>query len=270
MTTRRDDQKKESTNETITLAPEYIKHCTIERYKRDSTIRYHTGLGGHEQNDRGKSEVTEYSYKSRKRLAFVVNNTSVPLDRMITLTYPEEFPKSGKVAKAHLNRFLKWMREQYPNDIVDYLWVMEFQERGAPHFHILCNKWFDYDRIAEVWYRIVDSGDKNHLFAGTQIKEARKINGLKHYMVQYAYKYMQKIVPADFVHVGRFWGHSKGVKPKPIKVIEEATLEQALQESEKHPKANAIMKSWMNGERGLPLSTIFKPAEKVDKGTENT
>ena len=182
--------------------------------------------------DDGK--VTEFSRKSRQHLAFVAQNTKAEFDRMITLTYPAVYPMDGKECKAHLNVFLQWLRRR---DIQNYLWFMEFQRRGAPHFHILIEggKFIDRSELADRWYQIVGSDDINHYHAGTRIESGRKKGGLHRYAVKYASKLYQKNVPESFGNVGRLWGCSRNVKPSPnatIKVDSEEGLKSLLREWE--------------------------------------
>jgi len=100
-------------------------------------------------------------------------------------------------------------------------WFLEFQKRGAPHFHFfvthppgsaihdpqaeaLARIW-----IASNWYDVVGSNDIKHLSAGTQfdkLKHGR--NGTISYAAKYARKAEQKKVPEEYKGVGRFWGVS--------------------------------------------------------------
>ena len=75
------------------------------------------------------------------------------------------------------------------------------------------------DRIAAAWYRIVDSGDERHLQAGTSCERIRKPDGAARYAVKYAYKMRQKKVPLEYRNVGRFWSHSRDVKPTIREVV---------------------------------------------------
>lgn len=179
-------------------------------YDTDGTIITNQSL-----ND---GKVTEFSRKSRQHLAFVAQNTERNFDRMITLTYPKEYPLDGKVCKKQLNVFLQWLRRR---NIEAYLWFLEFQQRGAPHFHILIEGggFIDRNDLARRWFEIVGSGDINHYYAGTRIESGRKKGGLHRYAVKYASKLHQKNVPESFSNVGRLWGCSYNVTPKPKAVI---------------------------------------------------
>lgn len=194
---------------------DYVKGVkSIEFYARDAKVSY--GMRGMPQSaGRGRGrKITEFTKDSRMKLAFVANNTQIGFEWMITLTYPGEFETDGKEVKKHLGKFLSWMRGREMG--VQYLWFLEFQKRGAPHFHILVDRAFDKNRVSAIWYKHVASGDKRHLAAGTRVERIRKQDGARRYVVKYAQKMKQKEVPDAYQNVGRFWGNSAGVKPLPI------------------------------------------------------
>lgn len=167
-----------------------------------------------------RGDITEFSLRSRQRLAFVACNTPVDFNIMLTLTYPKEYPCNGATVKTHFRAFCQFVRRDSlcPN----YLWFLEFQQRGAPHFHILLDAYIPRTkaamsdlrfRVACAWYRIVASGDTKHLAAGTRVERIRKLDGAKRYACKYAFKMYQKQVPVGYRDVGRFWGCSRGVVP---------------------------------------------------------
>jgi len=180
-----------------------------------------------------RSPVAEFSLQSRRRLAFVAANTDVVFKTMVTLTYPREYPSDGVLVKTQLKTFLKFARRQLfaqANGAMEseYLWFLEFQARGAPHIHLLLAAELPRqfylvrelrDRIAAAWYRIVGSDDERHLRAGTRCERIRVKDGGIRYAVKYAYKMRQKKVPLEYQNVGRFWGHSRGVKPTVREVV---------------------------------------------------
>ena len=86
------------------------------------------------------------------------------------------------------------------------MWVLEFQKRGAPHYHVFVRKALDRFAVADAWFRIVASGDPKHLEAGTRIEAFRHPPALGSYVMKYAAKMEQKDVPSEFQRVGRFWG----------------------------------------------------------------
>ncbi len=162
-----------------------------------------------------RSEVSHFSRRSRRRLAFVASNTDVMFTSMLTLTYPKEFPNDGKSVKRNLDNFLHALRRKVTG--LSVLWFLEFQRRGAPHIHIMLRGvrvWRKMQQWAsQTWYRICGTGDLKHLRAGTRLERVRSPYGARNYCVKYAHKMKQKKVPPEYRNVGRFWGHSKDVKP---------------------------------------------------------
>jgi hypothetical protein len=156
-----------------------------------------------------RNAISHYSKRSIKRLKFLLRNTADLWKGLITLTYPAEFPRNGRVCKKHLNAFLQFLRRRG----VRYIWVSEFQERGALHYHIFVDKYISKEEVATRWYKIVGSGDEKHLVAGTRVEAIRNQGLVFHYISSYISKLTQKQIPDDFVNVGRFWGASRGILP---------------------------------------------------------
>ncbi|MFA7346054.1 MAG: hypothetical protein WC003_17280 [Terrimicrobiaceae bacterium] len=149
---------------------------------------------------------------------------------MITLTYPAEFPTNGREVKRNFNFFRKRLLRRFPG--IRGVWFLEFQKRGAPHFHILVSiKMNEHGEIhertrrrgkqgpksyktvvtleamiSEWWFTIVGSKDKKHLAAGCSWEMIENSDGALRYAAAHASKPNQKIVPKTFVEVGRFWG----------------------------------------------------------------
>lgn len=185
----------------------------VELYRNDAVVVRGKGWSNGVENTR--SEIKEFSKASRRRLAFIASNTDVVFTAMLTLTYPREFPNDGKQVKRNLKAFLVELGRKVQG--LGYLWFLEFQKRGAPHIHVLVRGvrvhkpmqvW-----VSETWYRLCATGDERHLRAGTRLERIRKPDGARHYAVKYAFKMKQKSVPERYRDVGRFWGHSKAVKP---------------------------------------------------------
>lgn len=191
----------------------------VEVYANDTVVkRYPQKKSG---SPGKRSKVKEFSEAARKRLAFTAANTQIDFTSMITLTYPRLYPQNGKLVKRDRKVFLQWLITRCEG--CSYLWFIEFQRRGAPHFHILFTERIgnavSYRRfqweVSSTWNRIV-KGDIDHLKVGTRTERLRSPEGGRHYAVKYAVKMKQKLVPAAYENVGRFYGYSKDVKPKPI------------------------------------------------------
>ncbi|MEW6646326.1 MAG: hypothetical protein AB1450_03880 [Pseudomonadota bacterium] len=122
---------------------------------------------------------------------------------MLTLTYPGKFPDDGKIVKDHWRRMRQWLARQ-GCDVG--LWFLEFQRRGAPHFHAFMRNPVPATKVAMAWFKIVGSGNVAHLKAGTRVEWLRKPDAAGAYASKYASKIHQKEVPQEFGNVGRFWG----------------------------------------------------------------
>ncbi len=179
------------------------REITLEVGQRDIRIHRSCRFPTQAQHHAGiRKAVICFSKASKRRLLFVARNFP-GLEIMLTLTYPSDFPMNGRLVKNHWRRFRQWMIR---NGAITGLWVLEFQKRGAPHFHLFIREPLDRQKVSEAWYRIVGSGDVKHLAAGTRIETFRYPPALGSYVMKYAAKMEQKEVPEGFHSVGRFWG----------------------------------------------------------------
>ena len=201
-----------------------IRACTIEVW------------GKTHKHERGK--IVKISNRSLNRLALIIRSSKVQFRSVMTLTYGANYPLSGKVVKRHLNAFLTDSKRKFGK--FDYVWVIEFQARGAPHFHMATTlpepTFPEREIFADMWARISTPekwmycpfhyhGQTNrgqvelrtdlavwdthlHHKAWERVKSE---DGMSRYFAKYANKIRQKEVPEHFRDVGRFWGVSKGV-----------------------------------------------------------
>jgi hypothetical protein len=168
-----------------------------------------------------RGEIREFSSASRRRLMALmaqIDRTSCrrrPL--FITLTYPAKFPRSARIYKAHLRSFLARFNRRYPH--VPIIWRLEFQARGAPHFHLMVfTPWFiPWQWVAGAWYDATGRSDVYTLLAGTETRAVRTWRGV----MFYAAKYMSKTTALpDGQRPGRLWGvHCRQDLPIRLHVI---------------------------------------------------
>lgn len=193
-------------------------------------------LTGFKGKMKPKSAIVTFSRRSRwelqKRMS-VIDESAAGLPDFLTTTYPDKWSEDWRVWKRDLDVLNKAMLRRWPE--MWGVWRLEFQKRGAPHFHYLLwdgpqvegmkvldgnsgevkiipipgcmnehnQKVFEW--ISEAWYRIVGSGDPKHLQAGTRVEPIQTWNGV----VYYASKYLAKLPDGSFAPVdftGRFWG----------------------------------------------------------------
>lgn len=164
--------------------------------------------------DSVRGSITAFSPGASMRMRRYLRSCIANYTVMVTLTYPGFYSTNGRVVKEHLRRMLQEMyryadRHGASKKTYSVFWFLEFQERGAPHFHLLTTNEYPKDWVARTWYRIVNSEDERHLAAGTRIETIKSgRGGMISYVTKYAAKQQQKVVPEEFSSVGRFWGVS--------------------------------------------------------------
>lgn len=160
----------------------------------------------------GRQPITKFSEWSAGRMRRYLRSCLAEYTCMVTLTYPCGYPSDGRTVKGHLRAFMERCRRklesrnQFPADHSAF-WFLEFQGRGAPHFHIFTTFGIPRDELAQDWFEIVGSEDDRHRRAGTRIEALQSgRGGTVSYASKYAAKPEQKDVPDEYQNVGRFWG----------------------------------------------------------------
>ena len=169
--------------------------------------------------------IRAFSRASRRRLLRRV----AQLDKRVlpvfaTLTYPAAFPAEPEEWKRHLNSvWAKRLRRIYPE--AGYLWRLEFQRRGAPHFHLILygiggplSKFREW--LSQSWYETVASGDEKHLRAGTNARQTRSSKGTMVYMAKEIGKTRQATLTDEYPDgIGRWWGvkHKESLPWSPLR-----------------------------------------------------
>lgn len=164
-----------------------------------------------------RTEIQGFSDHSRRRLRFLAGNPSSPLISQFCMTYHRNSP-DGRTVKKHLNSWLTALRRRFPD--VHYLWVLEFQTRGVPHFHVWLNLPHNlpglHEILAKSWHRIAEPDSPEHLafhlhprnFIAWDMRSPG-------YLCKYLDKQSQKAIPPGFTGCGRFWGNSRGLLATP-------------------------------------------------------
>lgn len=187
-----------------------------------------------------RSTITNYSMKSRKRFfeaLLTMDWELIPIEtiRELTLTYPAIYPKDGVVLKEQLHAFSKRLQRfcvSYGE--LAFIWKMEFQKRGAPHFHLIIitrfpipikvlrewalKSWSDYIgkwilSLNEYTQEEKEAAIQKHRKAGIEADQVRKSkHGLVCYLAWYLGKMKGKAkehqheIPEEFKNAGRWWG----------------------------------------------------------------
>jgi hypothetical protein len=189
----------------------------LEVYRKPLRVK-RPGTGNPDQQppDRSGSWIGSFSDGSRRRLRFLTQAAFPALVSQFGLTYHNEWPTDGRTSKAHLNAWLTTLRRLVPG--VGYLWLLEFQKRDAPHYHVFLSIPPNEElrrKLAEAWCRITSPGDpaalRFHLDSRNWITWDM---GSGSYLCKYLDKEAQKAIPEGYHGFGRFWGNSRGLKPK--------------------------------------------------------
>lgn len=158
----------------------------------------------------------------KRRISWVYMNGEWP--SMLTLTFHSGIVVPYKQAKKALDNTLRLLRYRG----VKYLWVLEFQRRGVPHFHVWMSRQFrdcpekedNYDNdswrpIMRSWLKFSKQNDDKkavsfgmHQRCYTHWKIMDKVN----YAAKYAEKQQQKGLPVGVDFYGRWWGCSRDLE----------------------------------------------------------
>jgi len=178
------------------------------------------GRGNQNQEPPTKTEIDSFSAHSRRRLRFRALNSFPALISQFGLTYHDQWPTDGRESKRHLDAWLKALRRLIPG--VGYLWLLEFQKRNAPHYHVFLTVPPDEEtrlKLADAWCRITSPGDATALrFHQDRRNWIAWDMGSGSYLCKYLDKEAQKAVPLGYRRFGRFWGNSRGLEAEPVAV----------------------------------------------------
>lgn len=168
-----------------------------------------------------RGKIAEFSTRSRKRLLEMCARLDLARIVMsmpvifITLTYAAQFP-STEQSKQHLRAFLERIRRLAPE--ASGVWRLEYQERGAPHYHLIFFNlpYLPKRDLQAMWAEIVGlefwdwTGDKPRP-PMTRIEAIRHPRRAMAYVSKYVAKHDGGSSDSGFndvpyLHAGRFWG----------------------------------------------------------------
>lgn len=219
--------------------------------------------------DARRGEVQMFSAKSASRLTRMARNASPALVSQFCLTYHQAAP-DGATAKKHLDAWLMAVRRAAPG--AGYLWILEFQSRGVPHFHVWLTVPYSealWKRLGKAWNRIAEPDSPQHLWWHTEERLDARTGKVQRSMLDwdmkgagYLRKYMskeaQKCVPDGFGWVGRFWGASRGLVPDPV-TLEASDLTAPIED------VTRTVSKWVEARRRRGAAVARKIAEKRGK-----
>lgn len=171
----------------------------------------HITTGIKKSSGGSRGAVTVFTKASRRRLIRRFARLRPQKATFITLTYPASYP-TPQGAKQDLRALLERFRRRWPK--CSAIWRLEFQARGAPHFHLIL---FDAPFIPFQWLRRWWADIIAEHLASGQLPFVRvELCKSKRKVMAYASKYVSKVGtdPAvgglfnngAYLHVGRWWG----------------------------------------------------------------
>jgi hypothetical protein len=181
-----------------------------------------------------RGNVVAFSKESRLRLFKLLHTLKFKTITFMTLTYPLEFPTEPRIYKAHLKEFRRRFERRYGN--ISGIWRLEFQKRGAPHYHILYLNcpFIPVLDLCELWADVVHSTSAAHRKIGVDIELVTNGSNSK-LVAAYVGKYVAKVDDRNPLDVkekpGRWWGKWNIEENLPIEV--EVQTDQAYKIVEK-------------------------------------
>lgn len=171
-----------------------------------------------------RGTISEFTRASQVRMMKAMSSW-IPYGRLmlITLTYPATYPDIRE-AKADLKRFKERLLKDYPN--VCGVWKLEYQVRGAPHFHFVAqtgSEWFMQSELTafQVWLnKAWQASRRSKEKSRNEAKFADDDTRAKFYLSKeigksaQASKKWQEQMDATIKHEGggKFWGyHNKEI-----------------------------------------------------------
>lgn len=129
----------------------------------------------------------------------------------ITLTVPlqNNTTTDHKSISRAFHNWLVYVQKYFY--VRNYVWKLEFTEKGQIHYHLLTDTFIHYKKIRRAWNRslihnncltkefIEQHGDD---FPSTDVHAVRNLNDVGAYVA----KYMSKSIPQDVKFTGRIWG----------------------------------------------------------------
>ena len=165
-----------------------------------------------------RGNVRTLSNPSRFRLMRTLSAVrwrELPAPVWCTLTYHHAGDVHAGRAVSDLHAWLSRIKRKFGS--THYVWRLEMQKRGVPHFHVVLwppdhsQVWqqVEYRQwVGTQWHEVVSPGDRAHAKHGAKIDQ---LDSYRHAAI-YVSKYVSKEHAVDGVpYLGRRWGTSRGI-----------------------------------------------------------
>ena len=205
-------------------SPKLADHCTIEIYNNsfvfnNSRIKMTLRVPPKRETE----DIKAFSNNARRRFLLKLAHINLQVYKspiFVTLTYQNILPKDNRELKQHLNNFLQQMRRYRAK--FQYVWRLEFQQRGAPHFHFVLfplqnfkNKdVLIYKRFFQnAWRKAIGSWSEAMQLYSVDVKATDGKRQVFSYLAKYTAK---KSEVESTTYKGRFYGFSRELNLEPL------------------------------------------------------
>ena len=220
------------------------KRCQLVRYRVDAVVSrsYTPACAGTITKGHGTITGTP-SQRSLNSLCFVLNNSDVRFETMVTATMTPGVHRNNSVDlhKRCLKAMLERLRREQGS--TQYCWVREHQENGSVHWHVFTDavtqvegridvdrskewsRWFaayykKFGRISGDDFYYMVNGDGSGEFLGCVHYERLQTNAPGRYAGKEGAKRFQKVSPKKWIRSGcAWWRCSLNVKCTPIETV---------------------------------------------------
>lgn len=150
-------------------------------------------------------------YRAKKQVYRIINSNATEMKKFVTLTFAEnltDIKKANQSFKTFIQR-LNYYLKKNKKPKLKYIAVIEFQERGAIHYHLLCNApYINNSTLNEIW--------------GNGFVRINKIDNIDN-VGAYVTKYMNKDLADERLQGQKCYLVSKYLD-KSIKITDENTI----------------------------------------------
>jgi len=196
---------------------EIYKYQSNINYKLDDEFRSDKGGRDNEGKEERKKEYNAtVNQRARNKIRRLINANFTSKSLFITLTYKKNM-QDIESANNDLKKFVQKIKRRQKN--FQYVAVIEFQKRGAIHYHMLCNyecSWKNHEELqsherdlGNVWgHGFVDIGYKENDNAGaylikymTKENDDERLKGKKRYFFSRSLKQPEELTGVDAIDI---------------------------------------------------------------------
>lgn len=221
----------------------------VKNYSEDQYYNYSVPCKGGKRAGAVQKRSDKIN-EAKIRLRRLINANVVPSSKFVTLTFKDNI-EDVKTAKNHFKKFvmrLNYLRKKEGKGNLKYIYVVEFQKRGAVHFHcIFFNMGYVKNSDLQLIWR----------FGYVRINIIKNVDNVGAYVV----KYMQKDLVNEGLKGFDLYGRSRDLR-EPVEIKEPSQVGKLIEGFEKYI---VYSKSYMTKYRGNIEYIQYNLSRKVRK-----